>query len=128
MMRALVMLVLVTGCSATPYQPKGLFGGFSEERLSQRQWELNVIVNSLTTQERTRWYVLRRAAELTLSSGYQAFYFGNEHVSAQCHQFKANWTQCQLTVMMLSALEAPTPSPGVFAHDARTLTSQIPPD
>lgn len=76
MKMALLGLLLATalaGCQATPYQPAGDAGGFAELELIDGIWRIRFMGNAYTTQETARGYWLYRAAELTISKGYDGF-------------------------------------------------------
>ena len=67
-------------CAAypTPYQPAGLrggpaTGGFSELQLEANRFRVNFSGNSYTERATVENYLLLRAAELTLSQGYDWF-------------------------------------------------------
>jgi len=65
--------------TATPYQPfrshsvAGIHGGYSERRLAPDQYQVRFHGNSMTSRDRVEGYMLYRAAELTLQSGYDWF-------------------------------------------------------
>jgi len=70
--------LLVAGCAtATPYQPlrpgAAASGGFSERPIEQNRWAVSFSGNSLTDRSTVETYLLYRAAELTLSQGYDWF-------------------------------------------------------
>lgn len=64
--------VFLTGC-ATPYQPDGFTGGYTEKPLKKNVWKVNFSGNGFTSGERTETYALYRAAELTKEQGYDYF-------------------------------------------------------
>ena len=66
------LAVLLTAC-ATPYEPRGLTGGFSETRLDSNTFRVDFTGNGFTSRERVDVYLLRRAAELTLEHGFDYF-------------------------------------------------------
>lgn len=76
-----VAIALSAGLSAcmtaTPYQPnikgQATTGGFSELRLEPNRYRVNFMGNSLTSRETVEGYLLFRAAELTVESGYDWF-------------------------------------------------------
>ncbi len=69
--------LLLSGC-ATPYQPAGpLWGGYSETRLSPSSYSVFAEADS---EERAGKMLDLRAAELTLTSGYQKFAIANRTV------------------------------------------------
>ncbi len=65
-------LFFVAGC-ATPYQPVGLGGGYSETQLAPDVFRVNVRGNGYTSNERAQDFALLRAAELTLQHGFKYF-------------------------------------------------------
>lgn len=75
---AVVSLLTLGACAtATPYQPaaatKGYSPGYSDVRLEDNRYRLTFAGNDLTRRETVENYLLYRAAELTLSSGYDWF-------------------------------------------------------
>lgn len=75
---AVVMSAGLAACATpTPYQPavtKGATqGGYSEVRIEPNRMRVNFAGNSLTTRETVEGYLLFRAAELTVQSGYDWF-------------------------------------------------------
>ncbi|WP_324826635.1 CC0125/CC1285 family lipoprotein [Qipengyuania zhejiangensis] len=78
MLVAAASATLLIGCmTATPYQPEirgqAVSGGYSEQRLSANSFRVNFAGNSLTSRDRVEGYLLYRAAELTLQSGFDYF-------------------------------------------------------
>ena len=73
---ALAAAALAACTTATPYQPYrphsagGIHGGYSEQRLAPDQYRVRFHGNSMTSRDRVEGYMLYRAAELTLQSGY----------------------------------------------------------
>jgi len=76
---AVAMVAAVTShaaCSAgpTPYQPAaGYDRGYSEQKIEPERYRISFKGNSLTGRETVENYLLYRAAELTLQSGYDTF-------------------------------------------------------
>jgi hypothetical protein len=75
---ALALAALLTACAtATPYQPnvagQKASGGFSETRLEGDRFQVNFAGNSVTSRETVERYLLYRAAEVTVQSGYDWF-------------------------------------------------------
>lgn len=68
----LLVIILLTACS-TPYQPRGLLGGFSEARLDETTYQVSFKGNGYTSAETVQQYVLYRAAELTTQAGFDHF-------------------------------------------------------
>lgn len=63
--------------TATPYQPlhsgAAASGGYSDVKLEQNRWRVTFEGNSLTSRQTVENYLLYRAAELTVSQGYDWF-------------------------------------------------------
>lgn len=74
---ATAALALSSCATATPYQPLAVggasTGGFSERPLEQNRWAVSFQGNSLTDRRTVETYLLYRAAELTLTQGYDWF-------------------------------------------------------
>lgn len=62
----------VGGC-ATPYQPEGLGGGYSEFYRTDRQASVTFKANAHTDWDDARKMALRRSAEVALENGFDAF-------------------------------------------------------
>jgi len=73
----LAALSLVACATATPYQPLGTRGtakgGFTEQRIEANRYRVTFVGNSYTRRDRVENYLLYRAAELTVASGYDGF-------------------------------------------------------
>lgn len=69
----------LAACStATPYQRRGApssqgAGGYSDVQLEPGRWRVTFAGNDLTSRETVETYLLYRAAELTVQSGYDWF-------------------------------------------------------
>ena len=70
-------IATLTACGTTgptPYQPGiGTDRGFSESRIENDRYRISFKGNSMTGRETVENYMLFRAAELTLQSGYEVF-------------------------------------------------------
>ena len=69
-------LVLTACATPTPYAPAGYGGhqgGYAEQRLQADRWTVSFAGNSVTSRETVEMYLLYRAAELTVQSGYDWF-------------------------------------------------------
>lgn len=68
---------LAACATPTPYQPNirgaSSAGGYSEVRVEPNRYRVNFTGNSLTSRETVEGYLLFRAAELTVESGYDWF-------------------------------------------------------
>ena len=69
--------------TATPYQPlnpaSASSGGYSETKLEQDRWRVTFAGNSMTSRETVETYLLYRAAELTVTQGYDWFETVDRH-------------------------------------------------
>lgn len=78
---ALATATLAAACSSgpTPYQPAapGYSSGYTETRLEDARYRISFKGNTLTERETVENYLLYRAAELTLQSGYDTFTIAN---------------------------------------------------
>ena len=65
----LLPVLLVFGCaSPTPYQPEGMNGGYSAERIDSNTYQVTFRGNYATPEKTAIHYTLRRAAELALAN------------------------------------------------------------
>ena len=74
----------VSACeTATPYQPMRsgvvVSGWFTDQRLDQNHFRVSFQGNTLTSRETVETYLLYRAAELTVSQGYDWFETVDRH-------------------------------------------------
>jgi len=67
-----VFLFVAAGC-ATPYQPDGLGGGYSSNRIDSDTISVAFQGNRYTSQREVEMYLLYRCAEVTRDSGYDYF-------------------------------------------------------
>jgi hypothetical protein len=70
-------MLTMTGC-ATSYKPKGSSDGYSHVQLARDRFSVTFEGNAHTSFDKARKYVRRRASELTLEHGYQAFVIERE--------------------------------------------------
>lgn len=72
--KSVLFLVVVIGMGcATPYQKMGYRGGYDDFRISADTVEVTFRGNGHTSRETVSRYLLRRASEVTLQSGYTHF-------------------------------------------------------
>jgi hypothetical protein len=83
---AMAIIASMGACATpTPYQPyrgesaAGTHGGYSDQRLAPDRFRVRFHGNDLTSRERVESYLLYRAAELTLASGYDWFAITDRH-------------------------------------------------
>ena len=65
-------LSILAGC-ATPYQPMGFLGGYSETQLDENVFHVSFDGNGFTSEEKASEYCLLRSAELALQHGVSHF-------------------------------------------------------
>lgn len=72
---AIASLALLGACAtATPYQAATPSDrGYTEQQIEQNRWVVNFSGNSLTDRQTVETYLLYRAAELTVQTGYDNF-------------------------------------------------------
>jgi hypothetical protein len=78
---------LLAACASsgpTPYQPASATysRGYTEQKLEDTRYRISFKGNSLTERETVENYMLYRAAELTLQSGYDTFTIANRDTDA----------------------------------------------
>ncbi|HVT37393.1 MAG TPA: hypothetical protein VHE37_17535 [Nevskiaceae bacterium] len=74
---------LAACATATPYQPLHDGEGFSEQKIESNRFRVTFAGNSITPRKTVENYLLYRAAELTLESGYDYFIVANRDTQAQ---------------------------------------------
>jgi len=89
---ALAVAAGLSACAtATPYQPnipgQQASGGFSETRIEADRFRVNFTGNSLTSRETVEGYLLYRAAELTVSEGYDYFLIADRQTDKQSRTY-----------------------------------------
>lgn len=68
----LFSLVIIYSCS-TPYQPKSMLGGYSEEKILDNLYRVQFEGNQHSKPEKVQNYLMYRCAELTQEMGYDYF-------------------------------------------------------
>jgi len=68
----LFTLIIVISCS-TQYQSHGRMGGYSETRISENVWKVDIKSNDFAEGERASDYLLLRCAEITNDNGFNYF-------------------------------------------------------
>ena len=69
---AIIFILTLSGC-ATPYQPDGYGGGYSEMALAKDMYQVNFSGNGYTSENTVESMLLRRCAELTIEKQYKYF-------------------------------------------------------
>jgi len=90
------LAVGLSGCeTATPYQAlqqgTQAAGGFTDQRLDQNHYRVTFQGNTLTSRETVETYLLYRAAELTVNSGYDWFEATNRHTDRDKQTYIDPW-------------------------------------
>jgi hypothetical protein len=81
-------VMLLTACETGPvYKPKGPGDrvGYTDEQLAQNRYRITFTGTSATPREQVEDYLLRRAAEVTLQSGYTHFVFDDRDTEAKTY-------------------------------------------
>jgi hypothetical protein len=77
--------------TVTPYQPlnpkDASAGGYSDARLNADRWRVMFSGNTLTSRETVERYLLYRAAELTVSQGFDWFATTDKHTDKKSEAF-----------------------------------------
>lgn len=83
MKKAIVLLfisqITLMSC-ATPYQQRGLIGGFADYRLNKNTFRISFTGNAWTSQEKVEMSIFYRCAELTVDAGFDYFIFINQNL------------------------------------------------
>lgn len=74
--------LFLTACAATPYQEFGLTGGVSASLTSSDTAEIEVTLNSLSSDSLLIKYTLLKSAELTIENGFEHFHLVSHLVGA----------------------------------------------
>lgn len=69
---AVLLALILAGC-ATPYGKRGVLGGYTDARISEDTFSINVQANAATSQHTATLHALYRAAELTVENGFDHF-------------------------------------------------------
>ena len=72
-----LMVFGLVGCT-TPYQSKGITGGYTETQISENIWKVSAAGNAFTSTPKLNDYALLRASELTINKGYKYFVVVNK--------------------------------------------------
>ena len=67
-----LIFIFLTNCS-TPYQPKSMLGGYSEEKILNNLYRVEFEGNQHSKPEKIQNYLLYRCAELAQEMGYDYF-------------------------------------------------------
>ena len=79
---SMALLASMVSACATPYQPKGFSGGYSETRLAEDLFRVWFTGNGKTSKERVNDFGLLRSAELALENGFRYFVIVNSETGS----------------------------------------------
>jgi hypothetical protein len=81
----LLAALAVSGCeSPATFAPRdGHLSGYTDERLGANRWRVTFTGNAATSRETVENYLLLRAAQVTLQSGYKWFVFDTRDTHAR---------------------------------------------
>ena len=85
-MKKMLFWALLAACllaCATPYQERGLTGGFSNTRFKEDVFQVTFNGNGYTSEERAVDFTMLRSAELTQENGYRYFIIVEADKSSQ---------------------------------------------
>lgn len=127
----------LAGC-ATPYQEMGMLGGVQATQISSDTFQITARGNGYTDPDTVQRYALRKAAETTLSSGFDLFLIaGDADRNVRGANTFGSWgggwgssTSWQMLkpgqTLMVKMLKGPAPDPmppGMF--DAREVSKYL---
>jgi hypothetical protein len=82
-----LLLVLTACATATPYQPQKDGYGYSERKVESNRYTVTFSGNAQTPRQTVEDYLLYRAAEVTLSSGYDYFILAEQDTEADTRHY-----------------------------------------
>lgn len=139
---AVSLLFLFAAC-ATPYQPSGLAGGFTDSQLDANTFRVGFRGNGYTPRETVEDYLLYRCAELTVERGFDHFVILGSDTEAKTGSFTTgsataygNWAYgtgqtFQFTkygaTAMIKTFKGPKPADVATAFDAREVLRYLGP-
>lgn len=85
----LALAAMLAAC-ATPYQPLGMSGGYSETKLTSTKYLVSFSGNEHTSRETVQAYLLNRCAELTLDNGFAYFRIVEGGVEGNARTFQTS--------------------------------------
>lgn len=72
-MFTLVAALILSACSATPYQPMGFTGGYKDAHIKDNMYYVEIATNAYTAKTTAIQYFHRRAKEICLENGYKDY-------------------------------------------------------
>ena len=114
---ALSAACLLASC-ATAYQPDGVSGGYSDQRLGANSVRVSFRGNGMTPTETLNSFLMRRCAEVTLQNGYSYFVL----VSTQLPQPENDQVYgTKIETATIEMYQGNKPDGDPHAYDAATL-------
>jgi hypothetical protein len=119
---ALSAVCLLSSC-ATAYQPDGVSGGYSDQRMNGDTVQVSFRGNLFSTPEALHTYLLRRCADVTLQNGYNYFVLvSNEPPNEQ----KADVFGGKMDSATIKMFKGDLPASAVHAYDAAAVVRSTP--
>jgi len=119
---ALSAFCLLASC-ATPYQPDGLAGGYTDQRLDDNTAQVLFRGNRFNEPEKLHSYLLRRCAEITQQDGYNYFVLVGNGGANGIFESKDNYTYTASTTIKMFKNK---PESNVNAYDAAAVKRSVP--
>jgi hypothetical protein len=80
---AIAVVLLLSACGTqTPYQPRGMTGGYTETRITDSSYQVKFFGNGFTSRDKVWYYWIYRCAELTKANGYTGFFLTSDKPAA----------------------------------------------
>src|SRR5271156_2424289 len=120
---ALSAVCLLAGC-ATAYQPDGIAGGYSDQRLDGNTAQVSFRGNRFNSPEMLQSYLLRRCADITLENGYNYFVLTKGISNIRGPQGETE-DSASTTIQMFKGVK---PESEAHAYDAAAVVRSVPVD
>ena len=117
----LAVICLTLSSCATPYQPSGFRGGYSDFQVDANTFRVEFEGNGYTSDKYTSLYLLYRCAELTTQQGYDYFVIIGQEANSQTGflttpgSFQANTSGSRTTGTMSPGFMIPISFPSASA-------------
>jgi hypothetical protein len=120
---ALSAICLLTSC-ATAYQPDGIAGGYSDQRMDGNTTQVSFRGNRFNSPEMLQSYLLRRCADITLENGYNHFVLTKEITNIYGPNGDTEYS-ASTTIKMFKGEK---PESDAHAYDAAAIVRSVPVD
>jgi hypothetical protein len=120
---ALSAVCLLTSC-ATAYQPDGIAGGYSDQRLDGNTAQVSFRGNRFNSPEMLQSYLLRRCADITLENGYNYFVLTRGITNMYGEKGETEYS-ASTTIQMFKGAK---PESDAHAYDAAAVVRSVPVD